>query len=118
YGWPKIFFYRCTRPSEPRLIDPAQFDQVDKFFAEFRPDGAHPGMYKTYETVRQFSELAYDDLLAFIQSISAPSPLTREAAKAISAITGEQAKPEITPAKDLVMKVIEQIEQLNDNRGT
>src|SRR5215472_6494870 len=44
--------------------------------------------------------------------------LLDDAEREIFAITGEQVKTDVTPAKDLVMAAIEQIEKLYENRGS
>jgi replicative DNA helicase len=44
--------------------------------------------------------------------------LLDDAEREIFAITGEQVKTDVTPAKDLVMSAIEQIEKLYENRGS
>jgi hypothetical protein len=66
---PRILFYRCDRPPE-RLdqIDPAQFAKVKDFFQEFETTGAHPGIYKPYQAVEEFADLAYDHLSELIRS--------------------------------------------------
>ena len=62
-GWPKVMFYRCTRPPTDMLhFDAAQFTCVEQFFAEFAPTGAHPGLVQLYGQPEEFERLVRDHL--------------------------------------------------------
>jgi hypothetical protein len=77
HGKPRILFYRCNRsPERLDQIDPEQLAKVKIFFAEFETAGAHPGIYKSYVTLEEFSEFAYDHLSAVIRSES-EAPLSQ-----------------------------------------
>jgi hypothetical protein len=115
-GSPRIIFYRCNRsPERLDQIDPAQLAKIKSFFAEFETARAHPGIYKLYETVEEFDHLAYDHISELISSEPKTSTLKREVEKEILAKVEDNPKIEITPAKDLVMLVIDQIAKASDN---
>jgi formylglycine-generating enzyme required for sulfatase activity len=61
-GKPEVLFYRSVRPSRPDQIDPDQLRRVNQFFAGFRSDGEHPGLYKSYKSVSQFEKIVRADL--------------------------------------------------------
>jgi formylglycine-generating enzyme required for sulfatase activity len=55
-GFPRVMFYRCTRPvdvSSPNF-DFEQAGRVKKFFADFLPSGAHPGLVWTFNQTDDF----------------------------------------------------------------
>lgn len=56
YGRPRILFYRCDRNSTPSRIDPDQFRLVKEFFAQFAANAEHPGLYHTFQTVKEFED--------------------------------------------------------------
>jgi len=61
-GWPKIMFYRCVRPVDPRTIDLSQYGRVQDFFRQFEPDGKHPGLVSNYTEVNEFERLVRNHL--------------------------------------------------------
>ena len=114
YHWPRILFYRCTRSVNVNL-DPEQLSRVQKFVAEFTPQGAHPGVYKAYETIEQFAELAYDHISTAIRDAAKEtekvSALKSDLERDLSLIE-EQKTAAATSTRDLVVEAIERIEVL------
>ena len=54
-GWPKIMFYRCTRPPvDITRLDIEQFQKIAGFFKEFGAGGAHTGLIHQYGAVEEF----------------------------------------------------------------
>jgi hypothetical protein len=62
-GWPKVMFYRCTRPPIDIVnLDTAQLDRVKKFFDGFAPTGTHPGLIQHYNQPEDFERFVRDHL--------------------------------------------------------
>jgi hypothetical protein len=62
-GWPKVMFYRCTRPPTDMLrFDNTQYARVRQFFEDFAPAGRHPGLVQTYTHPEDFERLVRDHL--------------------------------------------------------
>ncbi|MGH7493051.1 MAG: SUMF1/EgtB/PvdO family nonheme iron enzyme [bacterium] len=60
---PRVLLYRCTRaPRNVLEIDPTQLQGVNKFFAQFKPDGEHPGFCPTFEQAEDFERRVRGDL--------------------------------------------------------
>jgi replicative DNA helicase len=114
YNWPRILFYRCTRSVNVNL-DPEQLSRVQKFIAEFTPQGVHPGIYKAYESIEQFAELAYDHISTAIKDAAKEtakvSALKSDLERDLSLIE-EQKTTATTSTRDLVVEAIERIERL------
>ncbi|MCG3154844.1 MAG: Hercynine oxygenase [bacterium] len=60
---PRLLFYRCIRaPKDVFEIDLAQLQKVKDFFAQFAPDGQHPGFSPTFEQPDDFARRVRRDL--------------------------------------------------------
>jgi len=74
-GTPQILVYRCTRPPSDLIsIDAEQFSRVTRFFKEFRQDGEHPGLVRTFQTTEELERRVREDLQYIIRhsALSAP----------------------------------------------
>lgn len=70
-GYPKILFYRCTRPPHDlNLIDPNQLLKIKNFFDNFIHSGDHPGLIKEYQTEEDFERIIRINLHYLIRSLS------------------------------------------------
>jgi kumamolisin len=82
HGRPRVMFYRCTRDL-PFDADPKQLARVQKFFAHFKADGAHPGLYRDFDTPGAFDRLIHADLTGLlVEYARQTSPVTLSAEKA------------------------------------
>ena len=62
-GFPKVMFYRCTRPPADLLrFDLTQFARVQQFFEGFLPGGQHPGLVQTYSAAEEFERMVRQHL--------------------------------------------------------
>lgn len=62
-GWPKVMFYRCTRPPTNLLaFDMDQYARVDTFFKDFAVGSAHPGLVQHYQQPEEFERLVREHL--------------------------------------------------------
>jgi hypothetical protein len=54
-GFPRVMFYRCTRPpTDITRLDLKQYGRVQEFFDNFLPSGAHPGLVWTFNQTDDF----------------------------------------------------------------
>jgi hypothetical protein len=81
-GRPKIMFYRCVRPADPRAIDPDQVRVVQEFFRDFEAGGRHPGLVSEYAAADEFERLVHhhlDQLILNQAEVQHPAARTGEA---------------------------------------
>jgi replicative DNA helicase len=90
-------------------VDAEQLARIQKFFAEFRTEGAHSGIYQRYDTVEEFAEFAYDHIAASIKEAAKVSTLKNEIEKKIGPIATDT-----TAMRELVLEAIEELERLYD----
>jgi len=75
-GLPKVLLYRCDRPPK-RLQDlkSAQYQNVEKFFAQCEPGGKHQLVYRLYESPEQFERFVREDLSKLLEQFKTDVPL-------------------------------------------
>jgi len=67
YGFPRIMMYRCTRNIPQTALDLDQYNKVQDFFRQFdAQQGIHPGLYQTFDTIKSFEKLLFDNLQRLI----------------------------------------------------
>jgi hypothetical protein len=65
--WPKVAFYRCTRPPADMLhFDAAQYGRVQQFFEGFKAGGPHPGLVQPYVEPDDFERMVREHLEKWI----------------------------------------------------
>ncbi|RLI83607.1 MAG: hypothetical protein DRP01_08960 [Archaeoglobales archaeon] len=78
YGKPRILFYRRSSPIPQDNLDPDQLKSINEFFREFERGGKYFGLYRRYETVKEFTDLVrrhlLDTLLDFEDKRIPPPP--------------------------------------------
>ena len=62
FGRPRVMIYRCERPVTLNDVDGSQIERVKEFFRQCSPDGSHPALCKTYDTVYSFEKQVRRDL--------------------------------------------------------
>lgn len=73
-GRPQMQIYRCVRNIPYKKIDPDQLSKVQKFFSEFAPGGAYPGLLKDFTTTNDFETNARLGLTALLRDLKPPAP--------------------------------------------
>ena len=75
HGRPRIMMYRCKRNVPLGVLNPDQFKRVQEFFEQFDTyEGAHPGLYQTFDTTKSFEKLLLGNLQKLLLERSNESP--------------------------------------------
>jgi len=66
-GWPKVMFYRCTRPPVDMLsFDAAQYASLEKFITEYLLSDSYNGSLHNYHQINNFEQFVYEKLKQYI----------------------------------------------------
>jgi hypothetical protein len=70
-GWPKVMFYRCTRPPVDMLsFDAAQYASVEKFIAEYLISDSYNGTLQNYNQTYNFEQIIYEQLKQYVKDFN------------------------------------------------
>jgi len=70
-GWPKVIFYRCTRPPVDMLsFDAAQYASVEKFITEYLLSDSYNGNLQNYNQTYNFEQIIYEQLKQYVRDFN------------------------------------------------
>lgn len=66
-GWPKLMFYRCTRPPVDMLsFDAAQYASVENFITEYLLSDSYKGTLQNYNQTYNYEQIVYEQLKQYV----------------------------------------------------
>lgn len=109
-GFPKIMMYRCRRaPTDVFSLDFEQVAHVKKFFDDFGPSGAHPGLYQEYTTPDDFERLLRKHLGMRIAEFTQVQHLTVTTSSHTANLFSVVNQPERQAALKVYLKKMQQM---------